>query len=189
MATHALADVSFPDPLGGPPVAWAEVWAGCLPRVRRWRTPPRWSGPGWLEELHAEAVVGALATAPRYDPGRGVPLSLYLRMGALGRAIACHRCEWRYALLHRNCGDKAGWLPCGRGPGAAAAGDLLGGLLVGLAAADRVLLERLYGAGETEAEVARDWGVSQQAVSKRKGALLRRLRDTAAADPKGDHAG
>jgi DNA-directed RNA polymerase specialized sigma subunit len=48
--------------------------------------------------------------------------------------------------------------------------------LAKLAEQDRWLIERLFWEGQTEAEVAKEIGISQPAVSKRKCAILRELR-------------
>ena len=45
-----------------------------------------------------------------------------------------------------------------------------------LAELDRGLIRQLFWDGRTEDDLAREWGVSQQAVSKRKQKILRALR-------------
>jgi DNA-directed RNA polymerase specialized sigma24 family protein len=48
--------------------------------------------------------------------------------------------------------------------------------LDGLADLDRHLICQLFWDGRREDDLAREWGVSQQAVSKRKQKILRELR-------------
>ena len=55
--------------------------------------------------------------------------------------------------------------------------------LAQLAGPDRWLIERLFWDGNTEAEVAEELGISQPAISKRKCAIIRKLRSRL--DPSG----
>jgi DNA-directed RNA polymerase specialized sigma24 family protein len=48
--------------------------------------------------------------------------------------------------------------------------------LDGLAEPDRGLIRRLFWDGRSEDDLASEWGVSQQAVSKRKQRILKQLR-------------
>lgn len=151
---------------------WEVVWGDCSRRVSRWRVPPHWSRQQWIEELRAEAAVAAVAARGAFRPDLNVPLYAYLRMRVLGRVLAKHRAEWRYA--RRVTAVPAADLE--EAALDASSGEDLRAALAQLPGRDRDLLDRLYWKGESELIIAARYGVSQQAISKRKLAIISTLR-------------
>jgi len=151
---------------------WEAVWRDCCRRVRRWRVPPGWSRQQWIEELRAEAAMASVAARGTFRADRNVPFHLYLRMCILGRALARHRAEWRHAR-------RLSALPAVEPEGGGVddlPGEDLRAALARLSGRDRDLLERLFWKGESELRIAERYGVSQQAISKRKLAVIAALR-------------
>lgn len=153
---------------------WESIWASCRKRIRRWRVPPHWSFTEWIEELKAEGAVASLQARSDFNTSLNVPLAAYVRMRVLGAVISRYRKEWSYAIRAGSalleCHASAGWEE-----------RMVNHLDVrlsisGLPEPDRRLMERLYWGGETELEIARTLGVTQQSVSKRKRAILAKLR-------------
>jgi len=138
--------------------------------------PPHWSARDWIEEMRSEAVAVALVALADFRPERNVPLVVYLRMRIMGQVLSCYRKEWNYALRHAP--DRTAHEPWEvTEPGCEVLmRDELACALGGLRDGDRWLLDRLYRRDETEGEVARVLGMSQQAVNKRKQSILKTLR-------------
>jgi RNA polymerase sigma factor (sigma-70 family) len=158
----------------GPPpgwLAWREVLARCIWQARRWRVPPRWALADWNEELQAAAAVAAWQAVCNFDPGRGLPLDAYIRSRVMFHLLDRYREEWAYARRLSLAGPSPE-------PESRKEFDPieLREALSRLADRDRKLLTLLFANGKSEAEVAEDLGISQQAVSKRKLAVLHRLR-------------
>jgi RNA polymerase sigma factor (sigma-70 family) len=143
-------------------------------RIRAWRVPPGWGPADWWEEVAAEAAIAALLAVTDFDPARGVPLGCYVRMRVLGHALARYRREWAYGircsrpLTDSEGADSPASLPEG-------ISEELGRALESLPAADRWLIRRLFWEDRSQAEVADEMGISQQAVSKRKRRALELL--------------
>jgi RNA polymerase sigma factor (sigma-70 family) len=114
-----------------------------------------------------------------FDPARGVPRDAFIYGRVLSAMLTRYRQERLYAAHCLSEGSAEDMYPAAaredRLPSVEAC--MLHGVLACLSDEDSVLIVRLYFQGHTEAEVARDLGISQQAVSKRKRAVLRRLRD------------
>ena len=154
------------------------VISGCLKRVRSWRVPPRWSNQDWFEEMRAEATLAALQAARDFDPTRGVPWSAFLRRRILDAALTRYRREWAYATRRASveAWDEVGAVEGERHPSHEAIYERLQEALGGLPRADAWLIEGLFWEGKTEAGLGVTLGISQQAVSKRKKGIFKRLR-------------
>jgi DNA-directed RNA polymerase specialized sigma24 family protein len=164
----------------------------CLKRIRSWRPPPNWSWPDWLEEVGALAEAISCHAEREFDPSRGVPLDAFTYQRVIARALTRYRQEWAYALhcvpdylsVAFSPGDEDAdhVLPSaetcfpGRVPESAPALETLQDALGSLSSADRKLMELLFWEDLTESQVARRFGVSQPAISKRKRAALCRLQ-------------
>lgn len=160
------------------PPDWPRIWAGCLRRIRAWRPPPGWAASDWWEEVAAEAAIAALLAMADFDPSRGVPTGCYVRMRVLGHALARYRREWIYGKRFGAAlpVDEPAEADDGRDVGPD--GEGLGLALAALPDADRRLVRRLFWEGRSQAEVAREFGITQQAVSKRKRQVLDRLAES-----------
>lgn len=157
----------------GEPFDWMPIWSGCERRVRSWPVPPRWSAREWREEIRAEGAMAMLLAVQDYQPEHQVPLGVYVRMRIMARILTRYRQEWTYALRHapvEQLDDPAEDADSDRSVSQA---DELKWALEQLDATDRDLIERLYWRQETEAEVARGMGLSQQAISKRKRSIIK----------------
>ena len=160
---------------------WLPVLDHCMRLARAWRVPPHWSAYDWFDELRAEGAAAAIQAESVYDPGRGVPLGAYI-----------HLCV-RYCLLERyykELSHALRWVyipelpehliedvPCSpsESDDLQSESDDLQVALARLIESDQRLIDRLYWRGETESEVGSSLGISQQAVSKRKRSVLRKL--------------
>jgi RNA polymerase sigma factor (sigma-70 family) len=154
-------------------LGWREVLSRCLGQARRWQVPPRWARADWGEELQAEAAVAAWQAVCHFDPQRGLPLHAYIRSRVKFHLLDRYRKEWAYARRMGLAGQSPPPEPESRPEFDA---DELREALARLADRDRKLLTLLFTKGRSEAEVAEHLGISQQAVSKRKLAILHRLR-------------
>jgi DNA-directed RNA polymerase specialized sigma24 family protein len=158
---------------------WGTIWRGCAWRLRAWRIPPRWSAGDWFEELEAEGVAAAWQAVRAYDPVRGIPLSAFVRRRVLFGVRTRYRQEWAYA---RHCGCEppadgdADARPSDAQPSAPDAHEALQGPLARLPESDRGLIDDLFWGGRTEADIAGELGISQPTVSRRKRAIMLRLR-------------
>lgn len=147
----------------------------CLARIDRWRTPRRWSPSDWLEEIQATAFAATWDAICLYDKSRGVTLNAYMRLHIIKTCYGRYRKKWNYAL--NTCEeasvddsfignpyrvlDETVWLE-----------EAVGRLTEG----DALLVRDLYWNGRSESEVARDLGVTQQAINKKKQRILETLR-------------
>ena len=156
---------------------YVPVLERCLRRIRRWAVPPNWSRPDWLEEAQACGALAACQADRDFDPLRGIPFDGFVYTRVMAAALTRYRQEWSYA---GHCPSQA--YDC---PGQMVIADLAEQLqaqtsareLLGLLAEqDRWLLEQAFWHQATEAHIARLLGISQQAVSKRKAALLATLK-------------
>jgi DNA-directed RNA polymerase specialized sigma24 family protein len=162
-----------PDPLS----RLEEALAGSWRRIRLWRVPPGWSADEWWEEARAEGVAAALRAVRDHDPARGVPLGAFVYRRILAGVRTRYRQEWAYGLrCDSGAAAEASQGRPGDSPPAARVDEMLRVLLARLKESDRRLIGQLYWDGLTESEVARALGISHQAVSKRKRAILPTLR-------------
>lgn len=156
----------------------------CLRRLHRWRIPPNWSTADWFDELRSVATAAALGAELAFDPHRGVDFDSFIRSRVLARTLAFYRREWSYVTRHVDGSShpenqeqrfSIQMVPAAETeiPLRAA---LLREALDTLPRDGRWLIEELYDHERTEAEVARELGLSQRAVNKRKHAALLRLR-------------
>jgi RNA polymerase sigma factor (sigma-70 family) len=128
----------------------------------------------WLEEMQAEGAIAAVRAGMDYDPTSRVPFRVFAAKRVMGQAITRYRKEWTYARLRSDSYLDRALDPCDNE--ARRFSEEVELALSNLKPDDRRLLERLFWNQETEADVARSLGVSQQAVSKRKLSILRTLQ-------------
>ena len=163
---------------------WAVMGSTSLPildsslrRIFRWRVPPNWSISDWRNEMRAEAACAAWQAVCDYDPSLGVPFNAFARQRVLTSTLTRYRREWTYALR----------VPQGREPEdsdsrilnfavPAVLDDWPRPALARLTKSDLWLVEQLFLRGRTEATIATETGITQQAVNKRKSMILLRLR-------------
>lgn len=152
-----------------PKEPWQTAVRRCLRRVATWKTPPNWSHDDWMEEMCAEAEVSAWSLYREVAScGQEEPPLQCIYQHALNACLQRYRQEWRYTL---HC-------PCSLDVierSETRCADLYAAL-DSLPEGDRRLLHQLFWERCTETELARQQGVSVQAVSKRKQAALKKLR-------------
>lgn len=156
---------------------WEPLLAGCIRRIGTWRVPPNWSRSDWLKQVRSLAASTAWEAASRYDPSLGVPLDAFLRVSVIAAVRTQYRQEWVYALRFGSQADgpvpdrpNDTWLP------SIELHESLRESLAKLSPADRWVVSQFFWHGATEAEVARNVGVSQPAMSKRKARIIESLR-------------
>ena len=168
-----------------PTLAGNTEFQACLRRIRSWHIPPNWSRPDWFEEIGAVAVAAACEAESRFDPLRNVALSSFVHSRVLSRALTRYRQEWAFLQRCRNPAatlrepDQSAREPAvvvGAQDDNPACGELLEAMAE-LRAQHRWLLRQLFWEDRTEAEIGREMEISQQAVAKRKQAVLRWLRE------------
>jgi RNA polymerase sigma factor (sigma-70 family) len=163
-----------------------------LHQARQWRCPIHWDGKEWQKELDAIAQAAAFEACFYFDEQRGITLEIFVFWQVLTALRDFHRREWAYFAFH--CGH----LTKVSDEGEAGEGDesaevceevateglerewrryLIFWALERLSERERQVLERLYWDGYTEAEVAKELGISQQAVSKIKRKAIQKLRE------------
>ncbi len=163
---------------------WAEPVNTCLRRSRCWRVPSNWCVPDWFQEMRSVAKLAALEAAGAFDPARGTAFGAFVRSRALARALTFYRKEWTYAIRHIDgvsLSEDQERLPpeqCLFAPDTSSdpARDNLCEALALLPKQAHWLLEELYLHERTEADLGRQLGITQRAVSKRKHSALCRLR-------------
>jgi DNA-directed RNA polymerase specialized sigma24 family protein len=160
------------------PTAWPVLWARCWRRVRTWRLPPRWAAWDWQEEARAQGALADALARREFDPALGVPLDAFRYRRIVHAVWARYRQEWSYGRRAQPgiaIPDRPTPARPGPDPGADERARIKSAL-DGLAELDRGLIRRLFWDGRGEGDLAREWGVSQQAVSKRKQRILTQLR-------------
>lgn len=174
----ALMPWPSPSPVSGLRSDPTAVWSQCRRRIRRWRVPYQWSAREWMEEVEAEASAAAVQAACDFDGTRGVPWDAFLRRRVMEAVLARYRREWSYS--RRRAVLPVGDLDRPDDPEATALGErdftALLGALRQLSAEDHQIIDRLYWRGETERQLAEEFGLTQQAVNKRKQTILLALR-------------
>jgi hypothetical protein len=176
---HRRAMVWRVDPAGpaaADATAWPVLWARCWVRVRSWRVPPRWSAGDWWDEARAQGALADSQARRDFDPRRCVPLDAFLYRRVVDAVWTRYRQEWSYGRHARSGGAIADRpVPARSGPDPDTLASLVSAL-DSLAERDRGLIRQLFWDGRSEDDLAREWGVSQQAVSKRKQKILQELR-------------
>jgi RNA polymerase sigma factor (sigma-70 family) len=163
-----------------------------LHQARQRRCPPHWDGSEWQKELDAIAQATAFEACFYFDEQRGMTLETFVFWQVLTALRDFHRREWAYFAFH--CGH----LSRVSDEGEAGEGDesaevceevateglerewrryLIFWALERLSERERQVMKRLYWDGRTEAEIAHELGISQQAVSKIKRKAIQKLRE------------
>jgi len=163
-----------------------------LHQARQWRCPIHWDGKEWQKELDAIAKAAAFEACFYFDEQRGITLETFVFWQVLTALRDFHRREWAYFAFH--CGH----LTKVSDEGEAGEGDesaevceevategleqewrryLIFWALERLSERERQVMKRLYWDGRTEAEIAHELGISQQAVSKIKRKAIQKLRE------------
>jgi DNA-directed RNA polymerase specialized sigma subunit len=154
-----------------------QTLSSSLHRIFRWRVPPNWSVSDWREEIRAEAACAACHAAQDYNASLGVPFGAYARQRVLARTLTRYRQEWAYALrmaqeLKPEVSDEK--------MSASIAPALLDQwprcTLDRLSKSDLWLVGQLFLRERSESDIAKEMGVSQQAISKRKRTIIRRIK-------------
>jgi DNA-directed RNA polymerase specialized sigma24 family protein len=148
-----------------------------LRRIFKWRVPLNWSISEWRNEMRAEAACAVWQAVCDYDPSLGVPFDAFAYQRVLTKTLTRYRQEWTYALRlaqedkpeevdTRMLNSAVSTLPA----------DWPRSALATLTKSDCWLVEQLFLRGRTEATIATEVGITQQAVNKRKSMILLRLR-------------
>ncbi len=148
--------------------------------VRNWRTPLNWSRRDWHREARAIIAAAGCRADFDYDPKRGVPRAAFVYKRAVASAWTRYRQEWAYALRFgaaapRTVKQPAATVRCPNDSDRAMDRPLCDALNQ-LPLTDRWLIQQLFWNRKTEDQLAATLRISQQAVSKRKGRVLKRLR-------------
>lgn len=148
--------------------------------VRGWRRPPNWSPCDWQREARAIIAAAGCRADFDYDPERGVPRAAFVYKRAVASVWTRYRQEWAYALRFAAVPPKNAEEPASasRSPNEndGAKDRLLCQVLHELPALDRWLIQQLFWNRQTEGQLAATLRISQQAISKRKGRVLKQLR-------------
>lgn len=157
---------------------YTSVLNSCIKRIARWRVPPNWAPDDWFAEMRAHGAAIMCQADGEYDPSRQVPLQAFEYQRVIAGALTRYRQEWRYALRfgieldeqrRETVAEDSASFP--------ADSDAVRMAVEQLSETDRWLVKQLFWEERIEAEVAQDLGISQQAVSKRKRAILQQLRE------------
>jgi DNA-directed RNA polymerase specialized sigma subunit len=149
----------------------------CLRRIFRWRVPPNWSISDWRNEMRAEAACAACQAVCDYDPSLGVPFSAFAHQRVLTGTLTRCRQEWAYALrLAREHDPESSDRKLLDSTAAEVFNDWPASALARLSKSDRWLVGQLFLRDRTEADIATQIGITQQAISKRKRAIVMQLR-------------
>lgn len=166
---------------------WGILLKYSIRRVHRWQAPPRWTDRDWHDEIRSEIMLAAVLAQETFNVSRGVPWEAYLRQKVVHAALARYRREWSYSL--RISQDSEAEIQVGaEEPNASdIARQRILKAVSRLPRGDTSLIDGLYWKSKSEAELAKKLGISQQAVNKRKHAILRQLqRDLNAMDLESD---
>ena len=150
-------------------------------RVRGWRTPPHWSTHDWLDEVRAILQSAATSAGLDYDEERNVPLRAHIYMRTVGSAWTRYRQEWSFYLhsaIESGARVEPIVMPFDRTHADEAVRHFVKQALHQLPVEDQLLVQQLFWNGTRERRVAAMLDVSQQEVSRRKGRVLRLLRQT-----------
>jgi DNA-directed RNA polymerase specialized sigma24 family protein len=165
----------------------------CFRRISSWRVPLNWGTSDWFAEMRATIQGAAWQALWNYDSARGVPISAFVYQRVMARALTRYRQEWAYALrcICQPAPERGALEPSKDGANGVFGVSVtpLDGAwndketceavlraLERLSTLDQWVIEQLFWRERTESQLGLDLGVSHQAVSKRKLAILRRLR-------------
>jgi RNA polymerase sigma factor (sigma-70 family) len=178
--------------MGKLPQKAQQALQAALRKARKWRRPPHWDGNEWHKELDAIARAAAFEACCYFDEQQSITLETLVFWQVLTVLRDFHRREWAYFAFH--CGH----LTKVSDEGEAGEGDesaevceevategleqewrryLIFWALERLSERERQVMKRLYWDGRTEAEIAHELGISQQAVSKIKRKAIQKLRE------------
>jgi DNA-directed RNA polymerase specialized sigma24 family protein len=148
--------------------------------VRGWCPPPNWSLRDWHKEARAIIAAAGCRADFDYDPKRGVPRAAFAYKRAVASVWTRYRQEWAYARRFAAAPPKTVEqpvsAPCDPNDSVGAMVRLLGEALNQLPSPDRWLIQELFWKRKTEDQLSATLRISQQAVSRRKGRALKRLR-------------
>jgi hypothetical protein len=147
-----------------------------LRRIFRWRAPPNWSVSDWRNEMRAEAACAGWQAVCEYDPSLGVPFGAFAHQRVLTSTLTRFRQEWAYALRSGQEYDPEGFdSRLFDYTAYAVFDDWPGYALARLSKSELWLIGQLFLKDRTEAEIATQIGITQQAINKRKRMILLRL--------------
>jgi DNA-directed RNA polymerase specialized sigma24 family protein len=148
--------------------------------VRNWRTPPNWSRRDWHREAKAIIAAAGCRADLNYDPKRGIPRAAFVYKRAVASVWTRYRQEWAYALRFATAppmiAEQPASTPRCPNDNDSAMDRLLRDALNQLPSMDQWLIQELFWNRKTEDQLAAGLRISQQAVSKRKGRVLKQLR-------------
>jgi len=149
----------------------------CLRRITTWRTPPNWSRREWVEEMRSVVDSAAIQAESLYNSSYGCTVTEFLYGRILAAALTRHRQEWAFGCRCAPLAETQNLTASVNLPDGFrfASPPAVEEAIADLPAESRTLVRLLFWDKETEADIASMLGVSQQAVSKRKRTILRRL--------------
>jgi DNA-directed RNA polymerase specialized sigma24 family protein len=167
----ASARVVPPDPTD-----WPSLWARCWSRIRSWQVPPRWSHHEWLEEARAQGALAACEAIRAFEPARLVPLDAFLYRRVVESVWTRYRQECRFGRRCRLDASLSDYTATEPGRPDPELLDRLAEVLQTLDEGERRLIRQIFWDARSEDDLARELGLTRQAVNKRKQKVLRRLR-------------
>ena len=127
--------------------------------------------------MRAEAACAAWQAGGDYEPSLGVPFSAFVHQRVLTNTLTRYRHEWAYASRSAQEYDPEGFdNRLFDYTASAVFYDWPGHALARLSKSELWLIGQLFLKDRTEAEIATQIGITQQAVNKRKSMILLRLR-------------
>jgi len=163
-----------------------------LRQARQWRRPLHWDRSEWHKELDAIAQATAFEACFRFDKRRSAPLEAFVFRQVLAALRDFHRREWAYFALHCEHLPRVGEEEdmeegnesaefCERVATEGLEREwrryLIHWTLERLSERERQVIKQLYWDEKTEAEIAHELGISQQAVSKTKQKAIQKLKE------------
>jgi hypothetical protein len=166
------------------------ILEACSRRLNSWPAPPNWSPSAWREEANAIKAMAFVQAQAEYNVACGVVFGAFVYQKVMAQTRTRYRQEWAYAVrfavelnqLGHDSNDRpeafaairaAEW-PCAAD---ASLAHELRDCVECLREVDKWFLKQLFWHDRTQAEVARELGVTQQAVAKRLRAIRGVLRE------------
>lgn len=167
----------------GPSRGFCSVARFCARRVWNWPVPPNWNGTDWRREVTAIADAAAHEASCSYDPAYTHGPAVYLSSRIMGQLLTRYRQEWRFArhvLPISPDADKTEQRSrtlnsFGEGRRTDVAQQVRQAL-DRLQEVERWLIVQIFWHQRDQAELARELGVSQPAISKRYRHIVHKLR-------------